>query len=125
MTLIDKSLMTYMVCVVSFSKLDSMHLLFYTSILLLLPLNSADLIPTSLTQWYSRADILHRHEYKHSFCAPKLTLGKDNRIPFWKYGGDSIATQDSLRIVPSIRSRQGYIWNEYKLTAQDWEVRLQ
>ena len=100
--------------------LFSLHLL-----LLLLtpsPALSGGLLPTALTPWYARPDILHRHEYKHSFCAPKLTLGSESRIAFWRYGGDAIATLDSLRIVPSIRSRQGFVWNEQKLTIRDWEV---
>ncbi|KAI6660414.1 BMA-ILE-1 [Oopsacas minuta] len=101
--------------IILYISLTSYLLLFFSTC-------SADLLPISLTQWYQRSDIIHRHEYKHSFCAPKLTLGRDSRIAFWRYGGDAIATQDSLRIVPSIRSRQGFVWNEQKLTIKDWEI---
>ena len=99
------------------------HIMSLPLLLLLLPyLTRCDMIPSSLSYFYSRTDILHRHQYKHSFCAPKLTIGTESRIAFWRYGGDAIATQDSLRIVPSIRSRQGFVWNEEKLKLSDWEV---
>lgn len=77
-----------------------------------------------LPTWETRADVFRRHEYKHSFCTPKLTIGSDAKIPFWRYGGDAIASQDSLRLVPSIRSRKGWVWNEYIFNSPNWQVSI-
>jgi hypothetical protein len=32
-------------------------------------------------------------------------------IENWEYGGSAIATEGMVRLVPSIRSRVGHIWN--------------
>ncbi|VDM59818.1 unnamed protein product [Angiostrongylus costaricensis] len=55
--------------------------------------------------------VFKRFEYKHSFRAPNLAQ-RDHSIPFWTVSGDAIASQDQLRLAPSMRSRKGIAWNK-------------
>ncbi|XP_022084593.1 protein ERGIC-53-like [Acanthaster planci] len=62
-----------------------------------------------------------RFEYKHSFKGPHL-MQKDGSVPFWQYGGSAFASDEQVRITPSIRSQRGYIWSKYKVPYDHWEV---
>ncbi|XP_038058214.1 protein ERGIC-53-like isoform X2 [Patiria miniata] len=62
-----------------------------------------------------------RFEYKHSFKGPHL-MQKDGTVPFWQYGGSAFASDEQVRITPSIRSQKGYIWSKYKVPHDHWEV---
>eukprot|EP00116_Pleurobrachia_bachei_P004807 sb/3465069/ len=67
-------------------------------------------------------DNLHkRFEYKHSFKGPSLT-DVAGKVPFWDYGGSAMASTDSVRITPSIRSKQGWIWNKIQYVGSNWQV---
>lgn len=50
--------------------------------------------------------VQRRFEYKHSFRAPDLSL-RDGTIPFWTITGDAVASNEQLRLAPSMRSRKG------------------
>ncbi|CAJ0962931.1 unnamed protein product, partial [Mesorhabditis belari] len=58
-----------------------------------------------------QAPTFKRFEYKHSFRAPNLAQ-RDGSIPFWTVAGDAIASQEQLRLAPSMRSRKGIAWNK-------------
>lgn len=59
-----------------------------------------------------------RFEYKYSFKPPYLAQ-KDGTVPFFEYTGNAIASQESVRITPSLRSQKGSIWSK-SATAFDW-----
>ena len=47
---------------------------------------------------------------KHSFQQPFL-FGINSAIPYWEYGGSSVATENFVRLTPAVKSRVGWIWN--------------
>lgn len=64
-----------------------------------------------------------RFEYKYSFKGPYLAQ-KDNQVPFWTYSGNAIASEESVRITPSLRSQKGQIWTKNPTNFEWWEVDL-
>ncbi|XP_069942817.1 protein ERGIC-53 isoform X1 [Cherax quadricarinatus] len=62
-----------------------------------------------------------RFEYKYSFKGPYLAQ-KDNQVPFWQYSGNAIASEESVRITPSLRSQKGQIWTKNPTNFEWWEV---
>ncbi|KJH44818.1 Legume-like lectin family protein [Dictyocaulus viviparus] len=70
----------------------------------------------------SQNPVFKRFEYKHSFRAPNLAQ-RDHSIPFWMVTGDAIASQDRLRIAPSMRSRKGIAWNKRPMVeSENFEI---
>jgi mannose-binding lectin 1 len=47
-----------------------------------------------------------RFEYKYSFKPPYLAQ-KDGSVPFFEYSGNAIASEEMVRITPSLRSQKG------------------
>lgn len=73
---------------------------------------------------YTSAEVPHkRFEYKYSFKGPYLAQ-KDGSVPFWTYGGSAIASEESVRITPSLRSKKGYIWAKNKTDFDWWEIEV-
>lgn len=66
-------------------------------------------------------DILRRFEYKLSFKGPHLVF-KDGTIPFWDHSGSAIASNDQLRLTPSIKSQKGRVWCKNNVNSEDWEI---
>ena len=64
-----------------------------------------------------------RFEYKYSFKGPYLAQ-KDGTVPFWTYDGNAIASEEMVRITPSLRSKKGSVWTKSKTTFEWWEVEL-
>lgn len=64
-----------------------------------------------------------RFEYKYSFKGPYLAQ-KDGTVPFWEYEGNAIASEEMVRITPSLRSKKGAIWTKQKTNFENWEVEL-
>ncbi|XP_042224956.1 protein ERGIC-53-like isoform X2 [Homarus americanus] len=62
-----------------------------------------------------------RFEYKYSFKGPYLAQ-KDHQVPFWQYSGNAIASEESVRITPSLRSQKGQIWTRSPTNFEWWEV---
>ncbi|KAI0227060.1 Protein ERGIC-53 [Lamellibrachia satsuma] len=62
-----------------------------------------------------------RFEYKLSFKGPHL-VQRDGSIPFWTHGGHSIASDDSIRITPSLKSKKGNVWSNEKNTHPFWVI---
>ena len=59
-----------------------------------------------------------KFEYKFSFKGPYLSQ-KDGSVPFWQYSGNAIASDESVRITPSLRSQKGQMWTKQK-TDFEW-----
>ena len=67
-------------------------------------------------------DLPHkRFEYKYSFKGPYLAQ-KDGTVPFWTYDGNAIASEEMVRITPSLRSKKGSVWTKSKTNFEWWEV---
>ncbi|CDW54833.1 legume lectin family protein; ergic family protei n [Trichuris trichiura] len=64
---------------------------------------------------------VQKYLYKHSFYAPKLNL-RTGRIPFWELEGDAIAGPELLRLVPSVKSKNGIAWNVRPLIESQWWI---
>ncbi|XP_023226933.1 protein ERGIC-53-like [Centruroides sculpturatus] len=64
-----------------------------------------------------------RFEYKYSFKGPYLAQ-KDGTVPFWEAYGNAIASEEMVRITPSLRSKKGSIWSKSATTFQWWEVEM-
>ncbi|CAF0922076.1 unnamed protein product, partial [Didymodactylos carnosus] len=52
------------------------------------------------------------------FCG--FAAFKDGSVPFWTFGGSAIASEDQVRVTPSIRSQRGWIWSKNTLGADNW-----
>ncbi|SPP85426.1 protein ERGIC-53 [Drosophila guanche] len=64
-----------------------------------------------------------RFEYKYSFKPPYLAQ-KDGTVPFWEYGGNAIASSESVRVAPSLRSQKGAIWTKTQTNFDWWDVEI-
>ncbi|CAN8013792.1 unnamed protein product [Ixodes persulcatus] len=64
-----------------------------------------------------------KFEYKYSFKGPYLAQ-KDGSVPFWEYGGNCIASEEMVRITPSLKSKKGSIWSKLPTSFPWWEVEL-
>ncbi|XP_011258114.1 protein ERGIC-53 [Camponotus floridanus] len=73
---------------------------------------------------FSCGETPHRKfEYKYSFKPPYLAQ-KDGTVPFWEYGGNTIASSENVRVAPSLKSQKGAIWSKLPVTFDWWEVDL-
>ncbi|XP_066270184.1 protein ERGIC-53-like [Branchiostoma lanceolatum] len=64
-----------------------------------------------------------RFEYKLSFKGPHL-VQKNGKIPFWDYSGHSIASDEQVRITPSLRSKRGSVWSTYINGHDHWYIEV-
>ncbi|CAF2094314.1 unnamed protein product [Rotaria magnacalcarata] len=67
----------------------------------------------------TNTNLVKRFEYKLSFKGPTLAF-KDGSVPFWSFGGSAIASDEQVRITPSIRSQRGWIWSKNTLSVDHW-----
>lgn len=65
----------------------------------------------------------HKFEYKYSFKGPYLAQ-KDGTVPFWEHFGNAIASEEMVRITPSLRSKKGSIWTKNKTNFDWWQVEV-
>ncbi|XP_067646729.1 protein ERGIC-53 [Eurosta solidaginis] len=70
-----------------------------------------------------QGNVHRRFEYKYSFKPPYLAQ-KDGTVPFWEYGGNAIASAESVRVAPSLRSQKGGIWTKSPTNFDWWEVEI-
>ncbi|XP_070537352.1 protein ERGIC-53-like [Ptychodera flava] len=85
---------------------------------------SASLLLLSLVLISTEADMpTRRFEYKFSFKGPHM-IQKDSSVPFWEYGGSALASDDQVRITPSLRSKRGFIWTKNAVPYENWEIEL-
>ena len=68
-------------------------------------------------------EFVRRFEYKLSFKGPHLIF-RDGTIPFWEFSGNAIASNDQVRITPSIKSQKGRIWTKNQMANPDWEIEV-
>ncbi|GAB0092585.1 Protein ERGIC-53 [Sergentomyia squamirostris] len=81
------------------------------------------IISTQVT-WGNSPGLVHRtFQYKYSFKPPYLAQ-KDGTVPFWEYGGNAIASAESVRIAPSLRSQKGAIWTKSKTSFDWWDIEI-
>ena len=96
----------------------------HSSILYLAAIVFCCLIQTLGTQAnYATETPQKRFEYKYSFKGPYLAQ-KDGTVPFWEYSGNAIASEEMVRITPSLRSKKGLIWTKAPTAFEWWEVEL-
>ncbi|XP_013405149.1 protein ERGIC-53-like isoform X2 [Lingula anatina] len=62
-----------------------------------------------------------KFEYKLSLKGPHL-IQSDGSIPFWTHGGNAIASDQSIRVTPSLRSQKGWVWSKNTNPHEHWEV---
>jgi len=79
-----------------------------------------------LSLWSTTVDCssaIKKFEYKYSFKPPYLAQ-KDGSVPFWDHFGNAIASEENLRVTPSLRSQKGSIWSKLQTTFDWWEIEL-
>jgi len=81
------------------------------------------LLVTSACVLVAGQGVHKRFEYKYSFKPPYLAQ-KDGSVPFFEYSGNAIASEESVRITPSLRSQKGMIWSREATNFDWWEVEL-
>ncbi|XP_039252786.2 protein ERGIC-53-like [Styela clava] len=64
-----------------------------------------------------------RFEYKYSFKGPHL-MQADHTIPFWTLMGDTVAGDNQVRLVPSIRDKKGLVWSNHPFPYDSWEIEV-
>jgi len=64
-----------------------------------------------------------RFEYKYTFKPPYLAQ-KDGSVPFFEYSGNAIASEEMVRITPSLRSQKGMMWTKEMTNFDWWEVEI-
>ncbi|XP_077993301.1 protein ERGIC-53-like [Glandiceps talaboti] len=84
----------------------------------------ASFVILSLLIFDTTADVpTRRFEYKYSFKGPHM-VQKDNSVPFWEYGGSALASDEQVRVTPSLRSKRGYVWTKNTVPFDNWEVEI-
>jgi len=81
------------------------------------------LLVTALLVMVAGQGVHKRFEYKYSFKPPYLAQ-KDGSVPFFEYSGNAIASEESVRVTPSLRSQKGMIWSKEPTNFDWWEVDL-
>jgi len=89
------------------------------SLLLLFLFGVFEIISSKTVQPGSAASHHLDIESHHSLNRPF-----DVSLPYWKYGGDTVCTESFIRLTPNIQSRRGWIFNEFELQKNDWEIEL-
>jgi hypothetical protein len=49
------------------------------------------------------------YKFFYFYCKPQFLVR--GTIPFWKFEGDTVVTDDYVRLTPAEKSRKGAIWN--------------
>ena len=80
------------------------------------------IVLSSLFSFVCGDDLLRKFEYQFSFKGPQLTI--DNQIPFWSYGESALPSEDQIRLVPSIRSKKGFVWSQFAFGSKDFEIEV-
>jgi hypothetical protein len=60
---------------------------------------------------------IHEPEVHHSLHPPL-----DKSQVYWNYGGSTVVSSKLIRVTPDTQDRKGWLWNEYPLEAENWEV---
>lgn len=92
----------------------------HTCCILSLTLVSAYTLPTVQNVPGSAATHHRPLESHHSLAKPF-----DSSSVYWQFGGSTVLTDKYVRLTPATQSRSGWLWNDYPLTSQDWEIELE
>ncbi|XP_017770040.1 PREDICTED: vesicular integral-membrane protein VIP36 [Nicrophorus vespilloides] len=60
---------------------------------------------------------------EHSLVRPYQTAGL--QIPYWDFGGNTMVTNEYIRITPDKQSMSGSLWNSVPVKAKNWELQVQ
>jgi len=105
------------------SPFEGSRILVIFGVILFMVTDAQNPAPNS-SQGPTAGTIARRFEYKYSFKPPYLAQ-KDGTVPFFEYSGNAIASEESVRITPSLRSQKGMIWSRLITNFDWWEVELQ
>jgi hypothetical protein len=61
----------------------------------------------------------HPIEPHHSLSPPM-----DKNLVYWNFGGATVMTKKLARLTPSTQDRRGWLWNEYPLEKEFWELEV-
>jgi len=64
-----------------------------------------------------------KFQYRYSFKGPQLTQ-TNGQVPFWTHYGHAIASEEQVRLTPSLRSRSGSIWSKFETEFDAWEIEI-
>lgn len=64
-----------------------------------------------------------KFQYRYSFKGPQLTQ-TNGQVPFWTHYGHAIASEEQVRLTPSLRSRSGSIWSKFETEWDSWEIEI-
>lgn len=96
--------------------------------MLSLPLLHGLIILILVAEWPVRGteenQLHYRHEFKHSFKGPHL-MQPDHTIPFWDMLGDTVAGDEQVRLVSSIRDKKGLVWSKYPFAFDSWKIEVE
>lgn len=48
----------------------------------------------------------------------------DAHTVYWKFGGSSVMTKKYVRLTPATQDRRGWLWNDFPIDAEEFEVEL-
>ena len=89
--------------------------MFSNKLLVLLAAGSA------VADWnaYEKEVITH-----HSMGPPFIQDWWQGGIPYWDFGGDSVVTDNYVRLTPDKQSRDGWLWNDEQNDIPQWEATM-
>lgn len=59
----------------------------------------------------------HFPEAHHSMKPPL-----DRTQVYWNFGGSTVVTRKLIRLTPDTQDRRGWLWNEYPIESENWEM---
>jgi hypothetical protein len=67
----------------------------------------------------------HLHKNGREFChsAHSSSASSTALQVYWNYGGSTVLTKHFIRLTPSTQDMKGWLWNEYPIESDNWEVR--
>lgn len=63
-----------------------------------------------------------RHQYKLSFKKPYYYYNDTDIIPNWECRGNTIPSEDMIRLVPSVPNKSGSIWSLLTNQYDEWQI---
>jgi len=79
---------------------------------------------TNENQQEQQNEVKTRHQYKLSFKKPYYYYNDTNIIPNWECYGNTIPSEDMIRLVPSVPNKSGSIWSLLTNPFDDWQIVL-
>lgn len=95
--------------------METMAAAFLTPFLLLLSFS-----PTISPQEWNTQDYMKR---EHSLVKPYQGMGTS--IPYWDFLGNTMVTNNYIRLTGDVQSVRGAVWNKVPCFVQNWEMQIQ